>query len=66
MDLSTALPILRALANGVNPVTGQPLADESRYAEPRTLRAIFASVGLVERAIAREKRLRRRSRRRAP
>ncbi len=59
MELSAALPILRALANGINPVTGLPLAEDAPYSEPRTLRAIFASVGLVEREVAREKRLER-------
>ena len=59
MDLSTALPILRALADGVDPKTGETLSNESPYSEPRTLRAIFASVGLVEREVEREKRLER-------
>src|SRR5260221_6436610 len=59
MELSAALPILRALANGINPVTGLPLAEDAPYSEPRTLRAIFTSVGLVEREVEREKRLER-------
>jgi len=56
MVLSDALPILRALADGVNPVTGEVFSEISPYAEPRTLRALFSAVDLMEREVTREKR----------
>lgn len=56
MDLSTALPIIRALADGVNPVTGEAYSEHSPYAEPRVLRALFAAVDLMQREVKREKR----------
>jgi hypothetical protein len=56
MDLSNALPILRALADGVNPVTGEAYPEHSPYAEPRTLRALFSAVDIVQREVEREKR----------
>src|SRR5258708_12317455 len=56
MELSNALPILRALADGVNPVTGDVFPETSPYAEPRTLRAIYSAVDLVQREVEREKR----------
>src|SRR5712664_776900 len=56
MQLSNALPILRALADGVNPVTGEAYPEHSPYAEPRTLRALYSAVDLVQREVEREKR----------
>jgi hypothetical protein len=56
MQLQSALPIVRALADGVNPLTGELFADASPYAEPRTLRALFSAVELMEREVARERR----------
>ena len=43
MQLQSALPIVRALADGVNPLTGETFSDDCPYAEPRTLRAIEAA-----------------------
>ena len=59
MELSAALPILRSLADGVNPNTGEVFPNESPYSEPQTLRAIFAGMGLVEKELERAKRLER-------
>jgi hypothetical protein len=56
MQLQNALPIVRALADGVDPHTGAVFADESPYAEPKTLRALFSAVELMEREVEREKR----------
>jgi hypothetical protein len=56
MQLQSALPIVRALADGVNPLTGEMFSDESPYSEPRTLRALFSAVELMEREVEREKR----------
>jgi hypothetical protein len=56
MQLDVALPILRALADGVNPVTGEAYPELSPYAEPRALRALFAAVDLMAKEVEREKR----------
>jgi hypothetical protein len=56
MQLQSALPIVRALADGVNPLTGETFSDDCPYAEPRTLRALFSAVELMEREVEREKR----------
>ena len=56
MQLDAALPIVRALADGVNPVTGEAYPESSPYAEPRTLRALYSAVDLMSREIEREKR----------
>jgi hypothetical protein len=56
MQLESALPIVRALADGINPVTGELYPDHSPYAEPRTLRALFAAVDLMQKELDREKR----------
>lgn len=56
MQLQSALPIVRALADGVNPLTGEMFSDDCPYAEPRTLRALFSAVELMEREVEREKR----------
>ena len=55
MQLDTALPIVRALADGVNPLTGEAYPDHSPYAEPRTLRALYSAVDLMQKEIEREK-----------
>jgi len=56
MQLDVALPIVRALADGVNPVTGEAYPETSPYAEPRTLRALYSAVDLMSREVEREKR----------
>lgn len=56
MQLDAALPIVRALADGVNPVTGELYPDHSPYAEPRTLRALYSAVDIMQRELDREKR----------
>ena len=56
MQLDTALPIVRALADGINPVTGELYPDQSPYAEPRALRALYSAVDLMQKEIDREKR----------
>ena len=56
MQLEFALPIVRALADGINPVTGELYPDQSPYAEPRALRALYSAVDLMQKEIDREKR----------
>jgi hypothetical protein len=56
MQLESALPIVKALADGVNPVTGEQYPEDSPYAEPRALRALFSALDLMQREVEREKR----------
>jgi len=56
MQLESALPIVRALADGVNPITGEAYPEHSPYAEPRTLRALYSAVDLMAKEVEREKR----------
>ena len=56
MQIHAALPIVQALADGVNPVTGEAYPDHSPYAEPRSLRALYFAVDLMQKEIEREKR----------
>jgi hypothetical protein len=56
MQLDAALPIVRALADGVNPVTGEAYPEQSPYAEPRTLRALYSAVDLMQKEVDRERR----------
>jgi hypothetical protein len=56
MQLDAALPIVRALADGVNPVTGEAYPEHSPYAEPRTLRALYAAVDVLQREVERARR----------
>ena len=55
MQLDAALPIVRALADGVNPITGEAYPDHSPYAEPRTLRALYSAVDIMQKEVEREK-----------
>ena len=59
MQLESALPIVRALADGVNPITGEAYPEESPYAEPRTLRALFSAVDIMQKEVDREERRKR-------
>ena len=56
MQLDAALPIVRALADGVNPFTGEAYPDASPYAEPRALRALYTAIDLMSQEVEREKR----------
>lgn len=56
MQLDAALPIVRALADGVNPITGEAYPPQSPYAEPRTLRALYSAIDLMQKEVEREKR----------
>lgn len=60
MNLESALPIIKALADGINPVTGEAYSEEllraSIFGEPRVLRALFTAVDLMQREVDRERR----------
>lgn len=48
MERNNALKILNALANGVNPVTGEIFAADSPYQHPDTVRALFEAVRALD------------------
>ena len=56
MQLDSALHIVKALADGTNPATGEQYPEGSPYAEPRTLRALFSAIDLMQREAERERR----------
>jgi hypothetical protein len=56
MHLESALPIVKALADGIDPVTGEQYPEGSPYAEPRALRALFSAIDLMQREVERERR----------
>lgn len=48
MDEAKALTIVSALANGVNPVTGEVFAADSPYQSPDVVRALYIAVRMLE------------------
>jgi hypothetical protein len=56
MDLHEALHTIRALADGVNPSTGEVFAEGSAYQQPETVRALVKAIEVMEAAEKRERR----------
>ena len=50
MDTDKSLEIIRALANGVDPNTGEEYAVDSPYQHPQTILALFMAIKALERA----------------
>lgn len=48
MDKLESLKILRQLADGVNPYTGETLPEHSPYQQPQTVRALFYAITALE------------------
>lgn len=59
MQTSEALQIIRALADGVDPTTGEVLEAASVYQDPQVVRALFAAADALERRARTETRSRR-------
>jgi len=53
MQIPQALKILRALADGVDPYTGEVLPETGPYQNPDTIRAIFRAISELEKNWAR-------------
>ena len=51
MDNDEALKIIQALADGVNPVNGEVLPDNSPYQSAKVVRALNASIKAIEHKI---------------
>lgn len=60
MDESKALAIVSALANGVNPLTGEVFTTDSPYQSPDVVRALYISVRALEASAKRRSRARER------
>jgi hypothetical protein len=58
MDENKALTIVSALANGVNPATGELFPGDSPYQAPDVIRALFSAVRVLEVRVQRRTRAR--------
>lgn len=56
MDTSEALRILQALADGVDPHSGEVSPDESPYQHPQVVRALFRAIEVLKRVEVTERR----------
>ena len=48
MDAQTALELIRPLADGVDPLTGETLAEENICQHPQIVRALMSAIGALE------------------
>src|SRR3954469_17839805 len=49
MEQAQALAVVRSLANGVDPETGEVFPPESAYQRPQTVRALYEAAAALER-----------------
>jgi hypothetical protein len=49
MDQAQALAVVRSLANGVDPESGEVFSPESPYQRPQTVRALYEAATALER-----------------
>lgn len=47
MELTKVIQIITALADGVNPQTGEVFLDNSPYEHPETIRALFTAISML-------------------
>jgi len=50
MDAASSIHIIEALANGIDPHTGEEYAADSPYQHPQTVRALFMAIEAMERS----------------
>ena len=48
METAKTLAVLKALADGIDPATGEPFPAGSAYQHPDTVRALFSAVSMLE------------------
>lgn len=58
VEITKALEIIRALADGIDPYTGEVYPGNSPYQNPETVRALFTAIKVLESAQKRKKRKR--------
>lgn len=56
MDQAQALAVVRSLANGVDPESGEVFPPESAYQRPQVVRALYEAASVLERAERSERR----------
>ena len=56
MDQAQALAVVRSLANGVDPESGELFPPESVYQRPQIVRALYEAAGALERTERSERR----------
>jgi hypothetical protein len=56
MEINEAVRIIKAVADGVNPFTGEVFPEGSIYQNPQTVRALHRAVGALEAQKKREER----------
>jgi hypothetical protein len=50
METAKTLAVLKALADGIDPATGEPFPAGSAYQHPDTVRALFSAIGMLDNA----------------
>jgi hypothetical protein len=58
MEISEAVGIIKAVADGINPFTGEVFSQDSIYQQPQMVRALYQAVGAMEVQIKREEKKR--------
>lgn len=56
MELAQAIEIVKALADGLDPKSREPLVNESVYQDPDTARALYTAVSVLEETRRQEER----------
>jgi hypothetical protein len=56
MDSQKALQIVQALADGIDPITGEVFAEGSPYQHPDVVRALFAAAAALQGRVVSEER----------
>ncbi len=56
MEVSQALKVIRILADGIDPTTGEVFDDDSPYQNPQVIRALFVAVKTLEKVEERQRR----------
>jgi hypothetical protein len=56
MEHSEALKIIKSLADGIDPQTGEVFPDTSPYQNPKVVRALFVAAGALEQIEEKQKR----------
>ena len=59
MEIAQALKIIRILADGIDPATGEVFENDSPYQNPTVIRALFTAISAMERQEGRDQRSRR-------
>jgi hypothetical protein len=48
MEISEAIKIIKTVADGINPFTGEVFSGDSVYQQPQMVRALYRAVGALE------------------